>query len=91
MPLGKTFFKVWFKDKCKIDSEGFQYKPLKKFFKKYKGVSRDNTIIIDNDPSNYFYDRKNGVSIDTYLGAQNDTELLRVMNVLKIHMYYNLT
>lgn len=83
MPLDKTFFQVWFKDKCKIDSEGFQYKPLKKFIKKYKGVSRENIVIIDNDPDNYFYDRKNAIPIETYLGSQKDSELFRVMNILR--------
>lgn len=89
MPTDASFFQTWFNDKCKKDPDGFQYKPLSKFFKKYKGFSRSNTVIIDNDPDNYFYDKGNAIPIETYLGTQKDSELLRVMNEMKIKMYYS--
>lgn len=88
MPLEKTFSKVWVRNMCEIDSKGFPYKPLSKFIKEYE-VSRENTVIIDNDPCNYVYDEQNAIPIKTYFGTQKDTELFRVMNILKINVYYD--
>lgn len=89
MPEGKEFFKVWFGNRCKRDGEGLIFKPLDKMWKRKWKMNRDNTLIIDNDPENYVYNKKNAIPIDSYYGSREDIELLRVKNELIVKMYYS--
>jgi TFIIF-interacting CTD phosphatase-like protein len=53
-------------------------------------MTRQNTIIVDNDPVNYLYDQGNAVPIDTYLGSSQDDGLLKLQNQLVAKNYYAL-
>lgn len=87
-PDQDEFHRVWTFEHCKRDGEGRTFKPLSKYWRRKWGMKRHNTILIDNDPENWHYDPKNGLKIATYLGASQDTELLRIINVLNTNICY---
>jgi len=89
MPDGKTFHRVWCDDKCKRDGTGLIFKPLSKYWRRKWQMKRHNTVIVDNDPLNYFYDQGNGMPIQTYWGCPKDDALLRLKNDLVVKMMYD--
>lgn len=90
LPPAKNFHRVWFGDKCKRDGMCNRFKPLTKFYKRKWGMTRQNTVIVDNDPINYLYDQGNAIPIDTYLGSSQDDALLKLQNQLVAKNYYGL-
>lgn len=90
MPPGHTFHRVWVGSMCKRDAMLRKYKPLSKYYKRKWGMTRSNTVIVDDYPLNYIYDQGNALPIDEYLGAAKDDALLELKNKLVAKIYYGL-
>jgi len=90
------FHCVWFGDKCKrrYDSElnyHVTYKPLSRYWRaKSRGMTKCNTVILDNTPETYLHNYGNAVPVETYLGSSRDDELLWVINLFRGKIFYGL-
>ena len=60
-------------------------KPLLVIYKNYPDeYNKNNTFIIDDNPTTYLLNKENVIAIKPYNGIDNlDTELLRIMNFIK--------
>lgn len=93
----RTFRFVWSEDRCTYRSDRnkiyqgdfFAFpiviKPLKKVWRKYDDMTRDNTIIVDDTPNTYKDNYGNAIPITTYKHEddKNDDELLKLIQFLK--------
>lgn len=96
LPNGAIFDEIWtVTDKpskhftTRYQAETGTYiniKSLKKYWRKGRkaslGMTRKNTIIIDNTGSTFKRNRGNGLYIKTYVGNQDDNELQRIQHLL---------
>lgn len=58
-------------------------KDLRKIWRRDNPYTKRNTLVLDDTPKTYLRNYGNAIPIDRYNGGANDTELLRVIEVLK--------
>jgi hypothetical protein len=64
--------------------ESIYIKPLKKLWKKKKGYTKGNTIIIDDTPHTYRMNYGNAIPITTFTGDKDDGALQTMIDILRV-------
>lgn len=94
MPNNKDFTFIWDRKKCTQKShkraimEGDFYahpiivKELKKVWKHFGFMNKDNTLILDDTPNTYTDNYGNVIPISTYIDNENDDHLLKLTTYL---------
>lgn len=94
IPSGNEFDFIWMRDKCEIRREYIMYgwgqtvyavKPLAKLYNTFpRKYNELNTLILDDNPRTYEDNAANAIFIKQFDGDnENDTELLRIIEILK--------
>ena len=58
-------------------------KDMKKVWRRNNPYTKKNTLVLDDTPKTYLRNYGNAIPIDGYIGGNNDTELLRMIEVLE--------
>ena len=49
----------------------------------FKGIDIENILILDNSPTSFAFNLRNGIPILDYLGSKEDCELIKVMKYVR--------
>lgn len=77
-PFGNLFKKIYYRDSCKKDSNGFYIKDLSVL-----GTPLERTILVDDSVASFGQFTSNGIKISPYHGEVSDNELSKILEIIQ--------